>query len=290
MPLRSFGLIFVGAALAMTPIDPEQSGKIAPRAADRIAELSAYETEIVQWRADRVAALKADDGWLSLAGLFWLREGANLFGTDPSNEIALPDGPAHAGDFEFYQGKVTLSGKPVRPNSPEPSAQVGRVKLFVIKRGNKVGIRVRDPQSEARRNFHGLEYYPVSEQFRFTARWVAEQRDLPILNVLGQTEPQPSPGYAVFQIGGKEFHLRPYLEEPGAKELFYVFRDETSGKETYAAGRFFYSDFPRDGKVVIDFNKAYNPPCAFTPYATCPLPPAENRLAVRIEAGEKKYH
>ena len=155
---------------------------------------------------------------------------------------------------------------------------MGRLNLYVIKRADKYGIRVKDPESEARRNFHGLEYFPVNEELRITAKWVAEPRDLPILNMLGQTEPQPSPGYAVFRIRGQEYKLRPYIEEPGAKQLFYVFRDQTAGKETYGAGRFFYTDFPKDGKVVLDFNKAYNPPCAFTPYATCPLPPTENRL------------
>jgi len=250
--------------------------------------VSNYESEIMKWRADRAAALQADGGWLSLAGLFWLHEGANSFGKDAANDIALPDGPARAGVFEFHAGKVTLQGKPIAPNGDDP-IRVGRASLFIIKRGGKFGIRVKDPESDARRHFHGLEYFPVNEQYRITARWVAESRDIPILNVLGQTEPQPSPGYAVFQIRGHEYKLRPYIEVPGDKQLFYVFRDQTAGKETYGAGRFFYSDFPHDGKIVIDFNKAYNPPCAFTPYATCPLPPAENKLAVRIEAGEKKY-
>lgn len=251
--------------------------------------VSTYESEILQWRADRAAALKAEDGWLSLAGLFWLHPGTNPFGSDPTNEIALPDGPAHVGVFQFNEGKVTLAGKPIKPNTAGPSLKIGRLSLYLIKRTEKFGIRVRDPQSEARRNFRELEYFPINEKFRVTARWVAEPRDLPILNMIGQTQPQPSPGYAVFQIQGEEFHLRPYIEEPGAKQLFYVFRDRTAGHETYGAGRFFYSDFPRDGHVILDFNKAYNPPCAFTPFATCPLPPTENKLALRIEAGEKKY-
>ena len=258
-------------------------------AAGAALAVSAYESEILKWRADRAAALKADGGWLSLAGLVWLHEGANAFGKDQSNEIALPDGPAHAGVFQFHNGKVTLAGKEIKPDAADASVKVGRLSLFVIKRSDKYGVRVKDPESEARRNFHGLEYYPVNAEFRFDARWVAESRALPILNMLGQTEPQPSPGYAVFRIHGQELKLRPYLEEPDAKQLFYVFRDQTAGKETYGAGRFFYTDFPKDGKVVLDFNKAYNPPCAFTPYATCPLPPAENKLPVRIEAGEKKY-
>ncbi|HEY1184137.1 MAG TPA: DUF1684 domain-containing protein, partial [Bryobacteraceae bacterium] len=142
----------------------------------------------------------------------------------------------------------------------------------------------------ARKAFHGLDYFPVSQAYRVTARWVPEPRQIPVLNVLGQTEPSQCPGYAEFRIGEKELRLYPILEEPNAQELFYIFRDQTSGQETYPAGRFLYSALPQDGRVVLDFNKAYSPPCAFTPYATCPLPPPENRLPVRIEAGEKKYH
>jgi uncharacterized protein (DUF1684 family) len=249
--------------------------------------VSTYESEILKWRQEREASLKAEDGWLTLAGLSWFHEGANRFGKDPSCDIPLPDGPAQAGVFEFHSGKVTLGGREIKPNVSEP-IHIGRLSLSVIRRADKVGIRVRDPESEARRHFHGLESFPISEQYRITAQWVAEPRDIPILNVIGQTSPSPSPGYAVFHLHGRELKLRPIIEEPGAKELFYIFRDQTAGKETYGAGRFFYSDMPHDGKVVLDFNKAYNPPCAFTPYATCPLPP-ENRLAVRIEAGEKKY-
>ncbi len=250
--------------------------------------VSTYETEILKWRQEREAALKAPAGWLSLAGLFWFHEGANQFGKDPACDIPLPEGPEHAGVFEFHGGKVTSEGREIKPGASDP-IQVGRLSLFVIQRGDKVGIRLRDPESAARRNFHGLASFPISENYRVTAKWVAEPRDIPILNVLGQTSPSPSPGYAVFELRGRQFKLRPIIEEPGAKELFYIFRDQTAGRETYGAGRFFYSEMPHDGTVVLDFNKAYNPPCAFTPYATCPLPPPENRLAVRIEAGEKKY-
>ncbi len=122
-----------------------------------------------------------------------------------------------------------------------------------------------------------------------TAKFVAQPTKIPILNILGQTEPMESPGYVAFQLNGQELRLRPVFEEPNARQLFFIFRDQTSAKETYGAGRFFYTDLPKDGKVVLDFNKAYNPPCAFTPYATCPLPPSENRLPIRVEAGEKKY-
>jgi uncharacterized protein (DUF1684 family) len=253
---------------------------------------SAFETEVASWRQARVAALQADDGWLSLAGLFWLHAGANPFGTNKSNEIVLPDGPAKAGAFHLSGGKVTVTldghSRAVAPDSDDV-VRVGRLRLLAIKRGDKYGIRVKDPQSEYRRNFRGLDYFPATPEYRVTARFVAEPKTIEILNILGQQEHYPSPGYAVFRLQGREFRLRPYLEEPDAKELFYVFRDQTSGKETYGAGRFLYSGMPSDGRVVLDFNKAYNPPCSFTPYATCPLPPAENRLPIRIAAGEKKY-
>jgi uncharacterized protein (DUF1684 family) len=255
--------------------------------------MTGFQNEEAEWRRTREATLKADGGWLSLAGLFWLHEGANSFGKDPSNAIALPDGPAHAGAFEMHGSKVKASmngaaAHEVALNSDE-AVKVGRLSLFVIQRGDKIGIRLKDPESEARRTFHGLEYFPANEAYRVTARFVAEPRKIPILNILGQTDQSESPGYAVFRLHGQEFKLYPILETPGAKELFYIFRDQTAGKETYGAGRFFYSDMPHDGKVVLDFNHAYNPPCAFTPYATCPLPPPENKLPVRIEAGEKNY-
>jgi uncharacterized protein (DUF1684 family) len=167
--------------------------------------------------------------------------------------------------------------------------KVGRLSLFAIKRGDRYGIRLKDPESEYRRNFTGLQYYPVRTAYKVTGKFVPQPRKIPILNIIGQTEQMECPGYVEFRLQGKVLHLFPVLEEPDAKELFYIFKDLTSGKETYGAGRFLYSGMPEKGKVVLDFNKAYNPPCAFTPYATCPLPPADNRLSVRVEAGEKKY-
>jgi uncharacterized protein (DUF1684 family) len=253
---------------------------------------STFAAEIAAWRRDRQAALQADGGWLTVAGLFWLHPGANSFGHDPASEIALPDGPSHAGVFTFDGHRVTVTRDgathEVKPDSADV-VQIGRLSLYVIRRSDKFGIRLKDPESSYRREFHGLDYFAAAESWRVTARWVAAPKKIPILNVLGQTEPSDCPGYAEFQLAGKSLRLYPILEEPDAKQLFYIFRDETAGKETYGAGRFLYSDLPRDGKVVLDFNKAYNPPCSFTPYATCPLPPPENRLPVRIEAGEKKY-
>jgi uncharacterized protein (DUF1684 family) len=167
--------------------------------------------------------------------------------------------------------------------------EIGPLTLYVLERGGRYAIRLRDRNSELRRKFTGLQYFPISERYRVQARFVAEPRKMRIANVLGMTEEMPSPGYAVFKLNGRELRLYPVLETPDAKELFYIFSDQTTGKETYGGGRFFYSDMPKQGTVTLDFNKAYNPPCVFTPFATCPLPPKENRLPVRIEAGELKY-
>ncbi|HMD71458.1 MAG TPA: DUF1684 domain-containing protein [Bryobacteraceae bacterium] len=254
---------------------------------------ASYPAEIAAWRHGREARLTADDGWLTVAGLFWLHPGANSFGKASDAAMALPDGPPHAGVFTF-DGRhvtVTMNGatREVTPDADTDRVKVGRLSLLAIRRGDRFGIRLKDPESPYRRQFHGLEYFPISQAWRVTARWVAAPKKIPILNVLGQTEPSECPGYAEFELGGQRLRLYPILESPDDRQLFYIFRDETAGKETYGAGRFLYSDMPRDGQVVLDFNKAYNPPCSFTPYATCPLPPPENRLGVRIEAGEKKY-
>jgi len=250
-----------------------------------------HTAEIEAWRQRRAASLTSDAGWLTVTGLFWLKEGPNRFGSDASNEIVLPaTAPAHAGIFEFHSGKVllTMDGR-THPMASDEQVTIGPLTMFVIERGGRYAIRLRDKKSQYRRDFSGLHYFPIRESYRVTAKWVAELRKIPVTNVLGMTEPMESPGYAVFQVGGQECKLYPVIEEPDAKELFYIFRDQTSAHETYGAGRFLYSEMPKDGSVVLDFNKAYNPPCAFTPYATCPLPPKENRLSVRIEAGELKY-
>ncbi len=257
-----------------------------------VAALAAatWQADVARWKQAREVSLR--NNWLQVAGLFWLHEGSNTFGRDSGNDIVLPDGPARAGNFELRGGKVTVTMDDVTRLLAHDSAdvaRVGRLSLFVIQRGGKIGIRLKDPESKYLREFHGLDYFPLNERYRVTARWVAAPRKIPILNVLGQTELSECPGYAIFQLNGQEIRLYPILEEPGDRQLFYIFRDRTAGKETYGAGRFLYSDLPQNGTVVLDFNRAYNPPCAFTDYATCPLPPKENRLAIRIEAGEKKY-
>jgi uncharacterized protein (DUF1684 family) len=157
----------------------------------------------------------------------------------------------------------------------------------VIKRGERVRLRITDSESPARRGFAGLRWFPVDEAYRVRGRFLpaSRPRTIPIPNVLGQVEPMPSPGEVVFTLGGREHHLVP-VRERGETQLFFIFHDETAGRETYPSGRFLYADPPQDGTVVLDFNRAYSPPCAFTNFATCPLPPPQNRLPLRIEAGE----
>ena len=285
---------------------------LAPRAllAPPAESGPAYEAEIEKWREQRETRLKADGGWLTVAGLFWLEKGANRFGTDPTNEIVLPEASAalRAGVFLVKSGgvsvrvepgvDVTLEGKPVTTmtlkddsNGDPDVLALGSLTLQVIHRGDRLGIRLKDKNSKLRKEFTGLHWYPIAESGRVTARWAPYDppKEIPVPTILGTTEKMPCPGVAVFTYGGREMRLEPVLEDPDAKELFFIFRDGTSGKETYGSGRFLYSDLPADGKVVLDFNKAYNPPCAFTPYATCPLPPEQNRLDIRIEAGELNY-
>jgi hypothetical protein len=256
-----------------------------------------YRGGIERWRHEREAKLKADDGWLTVAGLFWLKDGSNGAGSSASNAIRLPRGPAHVGDFGFHDGRTLYrpegDGKPaVLKTDTDPAGPdkvvAGEFTMFVIHRGNRFAIRLKDKDSELRRGFTGLHWFPVREEYRIVARFVPYEqvRQIAIPNILGETEKEPSPGYAVFSLHGHEYRLDPVLEE---NRLFFIFRDQTSGKETYGSGRFLYAEMPKEGKVVLDFNKAENPPCAFTPYATCPLPPPQNRLAVRIEAGELNY-
>jgi uncharacterized protein (DUF1684 family) len=267
----------------------------------------AYKTEIETWRAQRVARLTTPDGWLTLIGLHFLKEGANTVGTAQDNDIVLASGPAHFGKVIVgADGRVNvdltaaaeprIEGKPAlagelqwRAGRPSVVAS-GTVSFFVIERGGKKALRVKDSAADGRVHFLGLDYFPIDPAWRIEATWVEfdEPRKIPITNILGQTEPAVVHGKAVFERDGHQVELLPIDEGPG-EPLFFVISDATSGKETYGAARFVYADAPVDGKVVLDFNRAQNPPCAFTAFATCPLPPKENRLPFAVEAGEKNY-
>ena len=267
---------------------------------------TSYQTEVEQWRRQREQELKADNGWLTVAGLFWLKEGVNTAGSDASSVIVLPRGPAKLGEFDFQRGQiifrpasglaVNINGKPAAAAStlkPDTEGKPDQVQLdgltmFVIHRGDRYAIRLKDVASKFRKQFTGLHWFPVRQDYRVTAKFVAydQPKLIAIPNVLGETSQMPSPGHVQFTLNGQSLRLDPVVEED---HLFFIFRDETSGKGTYPPGRFLDAGLAKDGKVLLDFNKAYNPPCAFTPYATCPLPPKQNRLPVRIEAGEQFF-
>ncbi|MGZ4858309.1 MAG: DUF1684 domain-containing protein [Candidatus Angelobacter sp.] len=270
-------------------------------------EVSPYRQSVEKWRQDYEAKLKADDGWLTVSALLWLHEGESSFGSASGNAIVLPYSyvPATAGQFDLHAGKtivhvnpgvpITLGGKPVesmelRPDSKEDRLAIGDLVFFVHASGRRFAIRVKDKNNSLRKNFKGLHWFPVNEAYRFNARFVAytKPREVEIQNLLGDRGPAYFSGYVAFMLGGKEYRLD--AEDNGSGGLFIVFRDLTSRKETYQAARFLDADPPKDGTVEIDFNKAYNPPCAYNPYATCPLPSAGNRLQVLIPAGEKRYH
>jgi hypothetical protein len=187
-------------------------------------------------------------------------------------------------------GRPVTGRTPLRPDSSDVVA-LGDVTLQVIERGGRMAIRLRDRNAAARRAFTGCRWYEIKESYRVEAKWVAraQPRPLRVPNVLGETEMMPSPGYAEFELGGKRVTLDGVLETPDATEIWFILRDETSGKETYPGGRFLYSELPKAGRIVLDFNESYNPPCAFTAYATCPLPPRQNWMPVRVEAGELSY-
>jgi uncharacterized protein (DUF1684 family) len=269
-------------------------------------DAASYRKQIEAWRAERVDKLKADGGWLTVAGLFWLKPGRNRFGAERGNDITLPaSAPGRAGAFVVEGGRVrvevepgvtiTLGGKPVSPAPLKTDAGgaapdvlvMGPLTLQIIDRGGRLAVRLKDMQSAARKGWKGTAWYPVNPAYRVNARF--EPRPTPttiaVPTVIGTVEPMPSPGTAWFELGGKTLRLDPVLE-PGETQLFFIIRDATSGHATYGGGRFLYADPAKDGHVVLDFNKAYAPPCAFTPYATCPLPPAVNRLGIAVEAGE----
>lgn len=299
-------LILLGACA------PAPDGGDAAPAAEEVAAVPAadpaYVQEIDDWREERRTSLTSEDGWLTLVGLFWLEPGENRFGSAADNDLVFPAGsPEHLGTLvregETVRvaaapdtGLTTADGEPVTrmqlatDMTGEPTVlTVGSLSFYPIVREEMVGIRVKDPESPARSGFEGLEYFALDPAYRVEARLEPEPGTVAVPNVLGQMVDSPSPGRLVFTVAGREVSIRPIMEE-GDEDMFLIFGDETNRTTTYGGGRFLYAPAPgADGRTVIDFNRSYNPPCAFTPYATCPLPPADNKLALAIEAGEKKY-
>ena len=265
---------------------------------------------IADWRAKRLASLTSETGWLTPIALYWLKDGVNSFGRAATQAFSVDDAalPADTGEFVLTAGRVryvahattamTYLGKPittvdlVSDADEKPTELIaGSLHFMVIERAGHLGIRVRDSVNPNRLHFKGLQYFPYRADWHIQARFepYVPERRIPIVNILGMTEEMTSPGAIVFERDGHSWRLDAILEAPGDPQLFVMFSDATSGVQTYGAGRFMYIGLPREDHIEVDFNEAFNPPCALTNFATCPLPPEQNRLALAIDAGELKY-
>jgi len=270
----------------------------------------AYTAEIQSSRAQREERLKAPDGWLSLVGLDWLSEGDNLIGADPEAVVFLdaPGIPQNVGTITLDKGQATLlvtGDAEVRLNDEiielprtllsdadhggPDLLRIGRLTAYVIKRGGRLAVRIKDPEAPTRLDFTGIEYFPLNPALKVEARLESfpEPRDVSIPTAVGTEDHMLCPGVLHFTVDGRELTLQPWIETPDDRDLFIVFTDGTSGRLTYGAGRFLSAELREDGMTTLDFNQATNPPCGFTPFATCPLAPPENALEVDILAGEQ---
>ena len=270
---------------------------------------SEYRAQIEQWRAQRIERLTAEDGWLTVVGLHWLEDGVNRFGSDAANEVVLdaPGVPPLAGTLEVTEAGVvartaadagvTINGEPFVESAVTTDIQgrpdvfaISRLTCYVIERGGRLAVRVKDPESEARQSFDGIRYFPIDPRYRVTATLepYGEPREVEIPTITGDPTTMLAPGLLRFTLGGNPLSLEPYVGSVEDESYFLIFRDRTSGNTSYGGGRFLGADrVTDDGTTTIDFNYSYSPPCAFTAYATCPLPPSQNSLPVAIEAGER---
>ncbi len=271
-------------------------------------DVAAWTAETEAWRADREARLTADYGWLSVVGLDWLADGPNVVGSDPASAVVLPAevAPARVAVLTVTDGSVRIDPEPGvaltvddAPAAPGPVAtdldpspdtfRIGDLQFRVLRRGERIGVRSRWPRAPRRAAFDGLTWYAPDPEWRLVARLERDTApiEIDVPNVLGTIDRSASPGRAVFEVDGRTYALRPVHDGPDDPELFFIFRDTTAGETTYPAGRFVYATLRDDDTLVLDFNRATSPPCAFTPHATCPLPPAGNALDLAVEAGER---
>jgi uncharacterized protein (DUF1684 family) len=294
---------FIISGLFMTPFAEGDTIKSAVQG-DAVSE---HAQEVQEWRQARHERLKSSNGWLTLVGLEWLQDGENRVGNDKSNDIVLPGGPA-------YWGSVLLSGKTLQFNRVDEAVTVnggteqhvlmvadtegeptlvraGNLSFYPIFR-ESYALRVKDSEAPALKAFQGVDQYEIDQGWRIDGRFTRaeEGASVEIANVLGHVEPSPVFGVFEFDRDGRSHRLLA-LGDDDSDSLWFIFNDRTNGRETYGAGRFLYSNgMPENGRLVVDFNKAYNPPCAFNEFSTCPLPPPENRLNLAVTAGEKNFH
>lgn len=284
---------------------------LALLAASAIAgDAPAYREEVEAWRRKRADGLKAEDGWLSVAGLYWLKPGETTLGADAANDIVLPDGaPPSLGTVELRSDGgaafraasgvgATLNGKPVqtcelRSDADGAKADVlafGRMKLILLKRGSRHALRLKDNDARTRADFHGLNWFPIVEKWRLEAAYTPDPTPRPVVfeTIVGEPDVARSAGTVSFEVDGKPCSLQA-VDSGG--QLWFVFRDATAGKQTAAGARQLTAERPAQlgDPVILDFNKAANLPCAYIIHATCPLAPPQNRLKVAIPAGEQLY-
>jgi hypothetical protein len=266
-----------------------------------------YVAEMTEFRQDREANLKGDAGWLTIAGLWFLTAPSTTFGSDPLNDIVFPaSAPPRAGTFELRDGKVTvkaaegvtfqlngqnLTTREMRSDVPGPADRLSLgsdLQFWVHNSGERLSIRLRDQNSPLRKTFTGLSWFPIDPAYRVEATYTPHDkpRIVKVPTLVGDIDEAPIPGVVTFTLKGQEYKLEPFAE-PGDEQFWFVFRDLTSHGETYPAARFLYAPAPVNGRMILDFNMAVSPPCAYNPYTTCPLPTEQNRLRTRIEAGER---
>ena len=269
---------------------------------------TSFAADIAHWRTRRLERLMAPDGWLTLVGLPWLEPGDNTLGSAADNAIVVDDLPEYfgtvslddagevrislAGDAGRIDGRADKGALLLDDDHPQPTfVSAGDISFFLVRRGDRTGLRIKSTHAATREHFAGLDYFAPDPSWRIEAEWQPAQpgQVLEMGTAIGTIEKHPVAGIATFERDGGRFELLPVIESPDDGRHFVVFADQTSGKETYGAARFLYTEPLDDGHVVLDFNKAYNPPCAFTAFATCPMAPPENRLAIRVTAGEKTY-
>jgi uncharacterized protein (DUF1684 family) len=284
-----------------------------------LAQDGNFQKDLAAWRNQHTADLLKPDGWLALVGLEWLQPGDNAVGSAPDNKIRLAKGPAHLAVLHLEGESVTLhppsegfpqgflaAGAPAKaqslraaPNNDKvaPRMTIGTLNVYVIRREARFALRIKDSQSPSITGFHGLKWYPPDETYRVTAKWIPYTpfKTITLATLVGTNYDQPVPGAAEFVLAGKTWRLEPVLEDPAGAKLFFILRDTTSTTTTYQACRFLYTGFPTNGldkagELVLDFNRLENPPCAYTPFSTCPLPPEGNRLRIALPVGEQRYH
>jgi uncharacterized protein len=307
-------LLAVGFVLVAMLSQSLVAGSDSEKSNDR----SSWQRDLLSWRAQRATNLQAPEGWLSLIALGWLKEGDNSFGSAEDSRVQITGkAPGHIAIVRLEKGALRLlppiggfpkdllvDGQPAKEQAivaddadKSSKLTIGTLTIIVIHRDDQFALRIKDLQAPTRVGFHGLRWYAPNAAYRVHARWIPYNppKVLDIPTVLGTTTHLPAPGVAEFTVEGQVVRLEPVLEDPKSTDLFFIMRDATSKTMTYGAGRFLYTELPdhgvsQPGEVWLDFNRLVNPPCAFTAYATCPLPPPQNRLGVAIPAGEQRYH